>query len=72
MSAAMTERLVAVAQAARQAGHGARGTIYAAACVELGLSRATLLRRIKEVAVTDKRKRRTDAGKTALTPEKPR
>nr|HAF4309189.1 transposase family protein [Salmonella enterica] len=67
MSAAMTERLVAVAQAARQAGHGARGTIYAAACVELGLSRATLLRRIKEVAVTDKRKRRTDAGKTALT-----
>ncbi|EAA5455496.1 integrase, partial [Salmonella enterica subsp. enterica] len=67
MSAAMTERLVAVAQAARQAGHGARGTVYAAACVELGLSRATLLRRIKEVAVTDKRKRRRDAGKTALT-----
>ncbi|MCU7097892.1 integrase catalytic domain-containing protein [Salmonella enterica] len=67
MSAAMTERLVAVAQAARQAGHGARGTVYAAACAELGLSRATLLRRIKEVAVTDKRKRRTDAGKTALT-----
>lgn len=66
MSAAMTERLVAVAQAARQAGHGARGTIYAAACAELGLSRATLLRRIKEVAVTDKRKRRSDAGKTAL------
>lgn len=67
MSAAMTERLVAVAQAARRAGHGARGTIYAAACAELGLSRATLLRRIKEVAVTDTRKRRTDAGKTALT-----
>lgn len=63
----MTERLVAIAQAARQAGHGARGAIYDAACVELGISRATLLRKIKEVAVTHKRKRRTDAGKTALT-----
>ncbi|EJC8031429.1 DDE-type integrase/transposase/recombinase [Escherichia coli] len=67
MSAVMTERLVAFAQAARQAGHGTRGAIYAAACAELGLSRATLLRKIKEVAVTDNRKRRTDAGKTALT-----
>lgn len=56
MSAALTERLVAVARTARQAGHGERGAIYDAACMELGLSRATLLRKLKEVAVTDKRK----------------
>lgn len=67
MSAVITERLVAVAQAARRAPHGTRGAIYDSASVELGISRATLLRKIKEVAVTDKRKRRTDAGKTALT-----
>ncbi|RLM25344.1 integrase [Brenneria alni] len=67
MSAALTERLVTVARAARQAGHGERGAIYAAACMELGLSRATLLRKLKEVAVTDKRKKRTDAGQSALT-----
>lgn len=67
MSAAMTEQLVAVAHAVRKAGHGERGQIYDKACVELGISRATLLRKIKGVAVMDKRKRRTDAGKTALT-----
>lgn len=67
MSAALTERLVAIARVARQAGHGERGAIYDAACIELGLSRATLLRKLKEVAVTDKRKKRADAGQSALT-----
>ncbi len=56
MNAALTERLVYVARAARDAGHGKRGAIYDAACAELGMSRATLLRRLKEVSVTDKRK----------------
>lgn len=67
MSAVLTEQLVAIAQAARNAKHGGRGAIYEKACVELGLSRATLLRKIKEVAVTDTRKRRTDAGQSSLT-----
>lgn len=67
MSAALTERLVAIARAAREAGHGGRGAIYDAACVELGMSRATLLRKLKEVTVTDKRKKRTDAGQSTLT-----
>ena len=58
MSAALTERLVYVARAARDAGHGKRGAIYDAACAELGISRATLLRKLKEVSVTDKRKTR--------------
>lgn len=51
MSAALTERLVSVARAARDAGHGKRGVVYDAACAELGLSRATLLRKLKEVSV---------------------
>lgn len=67
MSAALTERLVSVARAARDAGHGNRGAVYDAACAELGLSRATLLRKLKEVSVTDKRKKRTDAGRSALS-----
>ncbi|WJV52775.1 DDE-type integrase/transposase/recombinase [Prodigiosinella aquatilis] len=67
MSAAMTEKLVAIARAAREAGHGGRGAIYDSACVELGMSRATLLRKLKEVTVTDKRKKRTDAGQSTLT-----
>ncbi len=67
MNAALTERLVYVARAARDAGHGKRGAIYDAACAELGMSRATLLRRLKEVSVTDKRKKRADAGRSALT-----
>ncbi|HCP0994756.1 TPA: integrase, partial [Escherichia coli] len=67
MNAALTERLVYVARAARDAGHGKRCAIYDAACAELGMSRATLLRRLKEVSVTDKRKKRADAGRSALT-----
>ncbi|HIA4296546.1 TPA: integrase, partial [Escherichia coli] len=67
MNAALTERLVYVARAARDAGHGKRGAVYDAACAELGMSRATLLRRLKEVSVTDKRKKRADAGRSALT-----
>lgn len=67
MNAALTERLVYVARAARDAGHGKRGAVYDAACAELGMSRATLLRRLKEVSVTDKRKKRADAGRSGLT-----
>ena len=67
MNAVLTERLVAVAQAARKAGHGGKSAIYATACSQLGLSRATLLRKLKEVSVTDPRKRRSDAGQSALS-----
>ena len=56
MTPALTEKLVETARAARDAGHGKRGAIYDAACAELGMSRATLLRRLKEVSVTDKRR----------------
>lgn len=68
-SAALTERLVHIASAAAQAGHGKKEAIYAEACRGLGISRATLLRQIKEVTVKPERKRRADAGKTAVTRE---
>lgn len=67
MNAVLTEKLVAVAQAARMAGHGGKGGIYETACCDLGLSRATLLRKLKEVSVMAQRKRRSDAGHSALT-----
>ena len=66
-SPAINERLVSIAQAARCAGWGQKEGVYAAACAELGLSRTTLLKRLKEATVTPTRKRRADAGDSALT-----
>jgi transposase InsO family protein len=65
-SPALIERLVAIAQAAQAAGHGGKEAIYQGAMNELGMSRATLLRAIKEVTVKPERKRRNDAGKVLL------
>lgn len=69
MSAAITTRLCAVAHAANAAGHGERGRIYQQACEELGMSLQTLHRKLKAVAVRDKRKRRTDHGAVVLSRE---
>lgn len=60
-------RLVAIAQAAADAPHGTREAVYAAAAVELGISRATLLRKLKEVSVSSPRKRRSDSGQVSLS-----
>ena len=67
MSAVMTERLVAVAQAIRAAGHGGKQAIYEQACSELGISLATLHRKLRELTVKKPRKVRADAGKSDLT-----
>lgn len=66
MSAVLTERLVALAQEARSAPHGAKSAIYAQASVELGMSVQTLHRKLGEVAMRPRRKRRSDARETAL------
>lgn len=65
-SPAVTERLVQIAQAAAQAGHGRKGAIYAAACAELDLSHATLMRELARVTLRPERKRRSDAGAVTL------
>ncbi len=69
ISAALTQQLVRVAQAAEAAGHGGKEAIYAEAAASLGISRATLLKKLKEVTVKQPRKRRSDAGKTEVTRE---
>ena len=63
----MTQRLVEIAAAAAAAGHGGKRAVYAAACAELGISQATLMRGLAEVAVRAPRKQRSDAGDVALS-----
>lgn len=65
----MTERLVEIAQQARHAPFGTKEAVYTAACQELGLPRATLLRKLKNVALTATRKQRSDKNKTIVTRE---
>lgn len=72
MSAVLTERLVALAQEMRSAPHGAKSAIVAQAAVELGLSVPTLHRHLGNVALRPRRKRRSDAGDSALAVEEAR
>ena len=67
MSPALIEALLDVASRAQAAGHGKKEVVYAAACQHLGLSRATLMRHLKDVTVKTERKRRSDAGETSLS-----
>lgn len=66
MSAALTERLVALAQEVRSAPHGAKSAIYAQAAMEMGLSVPTLHRKLGDVAVRPRRKRRSDAAASSV------
>ncbi|MBX9833204.1 MAG: transposase, partial [Burkholderiaceae bacterium] len=63
----MISSLLDVQQRAHAAGHGGKDAVYTAACLHLGMSRATLMRRLKEVTVKPQRKRRNDAGTTSLS-----
>lgn len=63
----MTQRLVAIAQAAAAAKHGAKGEIYQQAATELGISLNTLHRKLKEVKFPVNRKRRSDSGWSELS-----
>ena len=69
MNPALIERLTQINAALRDARHGERGAILGAACTELGVGRATLHRKLKEIALTPPRKRRADCGQTALSRE---
>ncbi|MCF7963991.1 MAG: DDE-type integrase/transposase/recombinase [Methylobacter tundripaludum] len=69
MSAAVIERLSAIALVAQNAAHGERGLIYQAACAELGISLQTLHRKLAAITVRPTRKRRADAGVVSLTQE---
>ena len=58
-----------VAAKASAAPHGEKEAVYAAACAHARMSRATLLRKIKEVTVKPTRKKRSDAGESQLSLE---
>lgn len=66
-SPAVMHRLVQVAVAAQAAGHGGRAQVYQAAAAELGMSLATLHRALNEASARPSRRRRSDAGATALS-----
>ena len=67
MHPAYIQQLVGIADAVAAAGHGDKEPIYQRACEQLGKSRGTLLRHLKQVAVSKPRKRRADAGVVALS-----
>ena len=67
MNPVLIQRLVSIAAAADAAGHGNKEAVYQAACEELQMSRATLIKKIGEVRLKKPRKRRADAGKTAIS-----
>ena len=67
MSPALIEALLDVARRAQAAGHGKKESVYTDACQYLGLSRATLMRHLRDVTVKPDRKRRSDAGDTSLS-----
>ncbi|SIP89528.1 DDE-type integrase/transposase/recombinase [Aquipseudomonas alcaligenes] len=70
MSAVITQRLVDLARALQREGKGRRTALCQAAAQELGLSLATIYRKLEEVSVaTTTRKRRSDAGSSDLTRE---
>lgn len=66
MNPVMTQRLVALAQHIEQAPHGCKTALCRAAADDLGITLATIYRKLQEVSVPPSRKRRADAGSSAL------
>ena len=69
MNAPMTERLAEIAREAEQRGHGGKTGYLKEQAAALGISLATLHRRLEAVVLKPGRKRRADAGKSALSRE---
>lgn len=69
MNPAMIERLKAVENQAEAMGRGARSAYLKQQAQELGISLATLYRKLEAVSIKPTRKRRSDAGKTELKTE---
>jgi hypothetical protein len=67
MAAALNEQLQEIARAAEAAGFGKQTLIYTAAARRLGMSVATLLKKLETVRVRKERQRRKDAGNSALS-----
>ncbi|WP_416739257.1 integrase [Pseudomonas sp. NFX71] len=72
MNPVQIQLLTQIARRAEEAAHGERTAVYAAGAAELGVSVQTLLRQLKAVRVAKPRKRRSDAGCSALPIEEAR
>ncbi|CAM5458903.1 hypothetical protein TMEC54S_03509 [Thauera mechernichensis] len=66
MNAALLHALYDVHHRAQLAGHGGKTAVYDEACRQLGMARATLLRKLKDITVKPERKQRSDAGAVTL------
>ena len=67
MNPALIEALQSVARAAEAAGYGQKNVVYQQAANDMGMSLATLHRKLKEVVIVKSRKRRSDAGSSDLS-----
>src|SRR5471030_562206 len=72
MNPVQIQQLAQIAQRAENAPHGQRTAVYQAGAAELGVSLQTLQRKLKEIRVSKPRKRRSDAGCSALPIEEAR
>jgi len=72
MNPVQIQQLAQIAQRAENAPHGQRTAVYQAGAAELGVSLQTLQRKLKEIRVAKPRKRRSDAGCSALPIEEAR
>lgn len=66
MNPVQAEEILAAHRRALLAPAGGRGTVYKAAAARLGISLATLYRKLDALTVKKARKQRADAGSTAL------
>ena len=66
LNPATAARLVQLAQASAEAPRGTRHALMAQACVELGISQATLHRHLGQITLKPPRKQRDDCGAVAL------
>lgn len=66
MNAALNSRLSAIARHAETLDYGEKTPYFQRMAAELGMSLDSLYRKLKSVRVTAPRRRRTDAGETAL------
>lgn len=66
MNVIQAQQLARIAEQAAVAPHGQRTAIYKAGAEEMGVSLQTLQRKLKEFCVGKPRKRRSDAGNSAL------
>lgn len=67
MTPTQAQELLDAHRQAEAASAGQRSAIYQAAADRLGMSRATLYRKLKELTVKKPRKQRADAGKTSIS-----